>query len=313
MAIFGPNTCMSKIPPELEAEMTPAVRAFVLSLLKRLDEAEAEIHKLTPRNSSLPPSTEHPHAKPKRKPAGKKRKQSSQKGHKRHQRDLVPTEDCSSVTVCQPSGCRQCGGELNLQNLPSRRHQVWDLPEIQPIIQEYQLLRGHRPCCGITTTAQLPDGVPTGQCGPRLAALTGLLMGHFGQSKRRTSMFLGDLLIIPCSPAWTVKIQNLISDSIGGAYQQRRGELENQPQLFVDESPTKEKRMKAWLWVAVAPMFAVFGIFGNRSREVAHFAPRGLLRCDPELRPSQDVPRWQKAPVVLGSLETRHPEVDRFA
>ena len=49
--------------------------------------------------------------------------------------------------------------------------------------------------------------------------------------------------------------------------EQLRSQLESQPQLFVDESPTKEKRKKAWLWVAVAPMFAVFGIFGNRSRE----------------------------------------------
>ena len=48
---------MSKIPPELEVEMTPAVKAFVVALLERLDEAEAKIQKLTPRNSSVPPST----------------------------------------------------------------------------------------------------------------------------------------------------------------------------------------------------------------------------------------------------------------
>ena len=58
---------MSKIPPELEAEMTPAVKAAFLALLKRLDEAEAKIEKLTPRNSSVPPSTEHPLKNPKRK------------------------------------------------------------------------------------------------------------------------------------------------------------------------------------------------------------------------------------------------------
>jgi len=87
---------MSKIPPELEAEMTPAVKAFVLALLKRLDQAEAKIEKLTPRNSSLPPSTEHPHAKPKPKqPPAKKRKQGGQKGHKRHLRELIPSEHCA--------------------------------------------------------------------------------------------------------------------------------------------------------------------------------------------------------------------------
>ena len=49
---------MSKIPPELETEMSATVKAFVVALLQRLDEAEAKIEKLTPRNSSLPPSTE---------------------------------------------------------------------------------------------------------------------------------------------------------------------------------------------------------------------------------------------------------------
>ncbi len=266
---------MSKIPPELEAEMTPAVKAFVLALLdqvdrltKQVDSLTDQVQKLTPRNSSLPPSTEHPHAKPKRKPTpGKKRKQGGQKGHKRHSRELIPVERCTTVTPCHPEGCRRCGGDLQPDPTAPKRHQVWDLPTIEPIVNEYQLFRGHCRCCGITTQASLPAGVPVGQCGPRLAAFTGLLMGHFRQSKRRASMFLGDLLNIPCSPAWTVKIQNLVSQSIATPYEQLRSELEKQPQLFVDESPTKQKQMKAWLWVAVAPMFAVFGIFGNRSRE----------------------------------------------
>jgi len=271
---------MSKPKPriELPPEAEPArdfVEALVARYEKRIDELERQVktlteqvQKLTPRNSSLPPSTEHPHAKPKRKaPAGKKRKQGGQKGHKRHSRDLIPSERCATVTPCYPDACRRCGGGLQSDSADPKRHQVWDLPPIEPVVDEYQLFRGHCPCCGITTQADLPPGVPSGQCGPRLAAFTGLLMGHFRQSKRRASMFLGDLLNIPCSPAWTVKIQNLVSDAIAAPYEQLRGELDKQPQLFVDESPTKEKKVKAWLWVAVAPMFAVFGIFGNRSRE----------------------------------------------
>jgi transposase len=266
---------MSKIPPELEAEMTPAVKAAFLALLERVEQLTKQVEsltdqveKLTPRNSSLPPSTEHPHAKPKRKPKpGKKRKKGGQKGHKRHSRQLVPSDQCATVTPCYPQACRRCGGELQTDERQPKRHQVWDLPEIEPLINEYQLFRGHCACCGITSQAELPAGVPSGQCGPRLAAFTGLLMGHFRQSKRRASMFLGDLLNIPCSPAWTVKIQNLVSDAIAAPHEQLRQELEKQRQLFVDESPTKEAQQKAWLWVAVAPLFAVFGIFGNRSRE----------------------------------------------
>ena len=73
--------------------------------------------------------------------------------------------------------------------------------------------------------ADLPAGVPTGQCGPQLAAFTELLVVHFGQIKRRASMFLQDLLNILCGAAWTVKIQNLVSDSIAAPYEQLRGEL----------------------------------------------------------------------------------------
>lgn len=269
---------VSKSRIELPPEAEPArdfIEALVAKYEKRIAELEKQVNalteqiqKLTPRNSSIPPSTEHPHAKPKpKRPPGKKRKQGGQKGHKRHLRELIPSEQCDTVTSCYPDQCRRCGGELQPDASEPQRHQVWDLPPIQPIVDEYQLHRGHCSCCGITTRADLPAGVPSGQCGVRLAAFTGLLMGHFRQSKRRASMFLGDLLNIPCSPAWTVKIQNLVSDAIAAPCQQLREELEQQPQLFVDESPTKEKRMKAWLWVAVAPMFAVFGIFGNRSRE----------------------------------------------
>lgn len=67
-------TRMSKIPPELLAEMTPAVRVFVESLLVRMadmqmamqaeiDELKAQVKRLTPQNSSVPPSTQHPNAR----------------------------------------------------------------------------------------------------------------------------------------------------------------------------------------------------------------------------------------------------------
>lgn len=50
-------------------------------------------------------------------------------------------------------------------------------------------------------------------------------MGHFRQSKRRTSMFLEDLLNIPCSTGWVVKIQNLASDALAAPYEELRNEL----------------------------------------------------------------------------------------
>ena len=90
------------IPPDLEEEMTPAVKAFVLVLLGRIEqlegkvrELEAKVEKLTkkdprstPDNSSLPPSAQHPHAKSKaRKSKGSQKQTGAQPGHPKHDRD----------------------------------------------------------------------------------------------------------------------------------------------------------------------------------------------------------------------------------
>ncbi len=269
--------------------MTPAVKAFVELLIDhyetRIADLEIEIQKLTPQNSSLPPSTQHPHAKPKRpKREGKKRKRGGQKGHKKHHRELIPSEQCDDVIPLKPDACRRCDTRLTGIDPQPIRHQVWELPEIKPIVTEYQQHRLACRCCGITTCASLPAGVPSGQSGPRLVAFTGLLMGHFRQSKRRASLFLQDLLKMPCCPSLTVKMQNQVAAAIQVPYEQLKDELGNQEQLFMDESPTKQANKKAWLWTAVAPLFAVFAIFSSRKGDAL---PKllgslftGIINCD---------------------------------
>jgi hypothetical protein len=113
-------TRMPEIPAELLAEMTPAVRVFVESLLVQMADMRAEIEdlktrvkRLTPQNSSLPPSTQHPHARPTAKPKTKgKRKRGGQKGHRRAVRELVPVERCEKVIALHPEHCRPCGEGL---------------------------------------------------------------------------------------------------------------------------------------------------------------------------------------------------------
>ncbi len=269
--------------------MTPAVKAFVEVLIDhyeaRLADLESRIQKLTPQNSSLPPSTQHPHAKPERgKRDGKRKKRGGQKGHQKHQRELIPAEQCDEVISLQPDACRRCGTLLTGIDAAPIRHQVWELPEIKPIVTEYQQHRLTCPCCGITTCASLPAGVPNSQSGPRLVAFTGLLMGHFRQSKRRASLFLQDLLKMPCCPSLTVKMQNQVAAAIQIPYEQLKGELGSQDQLFMDESPTKQANQTAWLWTAVAPLFAVFAIFASRKGDAL---PKllgdsftGIINCD---------------------------------
>ncbi|MCA9117084.1 MAG: IS66 family transposase, partial [Planctomycetaceae bacterium] len=121
--------------------MTPEVWAFVESLLLRIESLGQQLAEARkpPDNSSAPPSTQHPHAKtPKSSRSKSKRKRGGQKGHKRHTRTLVPAEQCSEVIVLHPDNCRRCGRPLDGDDPEPIRHQVWELPKIEPLITEYQ-------------------------------------------------------------------------------------------------------------------------------------------------------------------------------
>lgn len=271
------------IPPELDAEMTPAVRAFVVMLLERIRDLEARLG-LTPQNSSLPPSTQHPHAKPPSRKSKSKRKRGGQPGHPKHDRPLIPTEECDDVQSLKPTECRRCGEKLSGDDPEPLRHQVLELPEIQAHVTEYQLHRLDCQHCGETTCAQLPAGVPQGQSGPRLMAFTALLMAYYRQSKRRTAQFLSELLGQPCSAGLTVKIQNQATAAVRPAYEELAAKLPTEEQINADETPTKQENGKAWLWTFVARLFTVFAVRPTReATAVDEFltpAFCGVVICD---------------------------------
>lgn len=253
-----------EITDDLIARQTPEAQAIIRALLAKIADLEARLNQ-SPRNSSRPPSTEHPHAKPHRPKANGGRKAGGQPGHAKQTRPLLPSEQCTAVLLLKPSACRRCGRALAGDDPAPLRHQVWELPAIQPQVTEYQRHRLACPRCGDTTCAPLPAGVPAGQSGPRLVAFAGLLMAYFRQSKRRTALFLETLLNQPCCPALTLKMQAQVTAALRPAYDDLAAALPAEPQLGIDESPTKEAGTKAWLWTFVAGLFTVFAVRGSRA------------------------------------------------
>jgi transposase len=271
------------IPEDVFARQPPEAQAIIRILLAKIAELEARLNK-SPRNSSLPPSSEHPHAKPaaQKEQSGKKR--GGQPGHAKYQRELIPVEQCTQVVCLIPETCRRCGEPLTGSDPQPLRHQVWEIPEIKPLVREYQLHRLTCPGCSISTCGELPAGVPSGQAGPRLVALTALLMGCFKQSKRRVALFLAQVLNQPCSAGWVVKLQNQATAALTPAYQELAAQLPAERVLGIDESPTKEARLKSWLWTFVATSYTVFALRTTRAatvlEELLTEAFDGVVNCD---------------------------------
>ena len=264
-------------PPPVSAEDLAATPASVLALLqwqaRQIAQLQREVAELKARldkdstNSSTPPSAAHPHAKPAPTKPRSKRRRGGQPGHPKAERALIPVEDCQAVVPCLPIACRRCGRALHGTDPEPLQHQVWELPEIQPHVTEYQ--RHRLVCdCGCSTCGELPTGVPSGQAGPRLIAFSGLLMACFRQSKRRAAQFLGTILNQPASAAWMVILQNRCADAVQPAYEELVQRLPNEAILNIDESPTKEGPSKAWVWTFVADTVTVFACRTSRAGDV---------------------------------------------
>lgn len=279
------------VTQEIIARQSPEAQGIIRALLAEIVGLRAELDELgrqlkgnTPQNSSLPPSTQHPHARPQPEKRKSKKRRGGQPGHTKHERPLIPSQDCDEVQELKPTECRRCGGRLTGRDPDPLRHQVWELPKFKPLVTEYQRHRLACPGCGETTCAELPAGVPQGQSGPRLMAFTGLLMAYYRQSKRRTAEFLSTLLGQPCCPALAVKMQNQVTAALRPSYEELAAQLPQQEQLGIDETATKEQNRKAWLWTFVARTFTVFAVRATRKAtaltELLGETFRGVVTCD---------------------------------
>ncbi len=276
-----PDSFFEGTPPHVLAYIEQ-LHATIDALHTRMAELETK-HAKNSTSSSLPPSSEHPHAKPVRPTPKSPRRSGGQPGHAKHQRPLLPSEQCQQVIPCVPPTCRRCAAPLSGIDPQPLRHQVWELPDIKPSVTEYQ--RHRLTCrCGTVTCGALPAGVPTGQAGPRLIAFSGLLLSCFRQSKRRAALFLSMILHLPACPGWMVSLQKLAAEAVQPAYDELVRQLMQQAVLYIDEPPTKEGKTKSWIWTFVAATFTLFATRTSRAADILTEwlgeAYTGVIHCD---------------------------------
>jgi transposase len=243
------------------------LEAMVAKLLARVADLEEKLA-TSSRNSSKPPSSDPPTVErtPKA-PTGRKR--GGQPGHKRHEREMFPPEKVQSVVDCKPSRCGRCAARLRGEDPSPRRHQVAQLPKIEPEVTEYRLHTLGCERCGHCTAGELPEGTPTGAFGATVVAAVTLMLGVYGLSRRDTADLMRDMFGLPISVGAVVGCQRLGAAALAQPHEQAQAEIPKAPVKYADETGWKLGDLYACLWVVVTPAVTVFRVQAERSRAAA--------------------------------------------
>lgn len=252
---------------ELQA-LIDAQRQRIATLERQGQELAARLAQFSG-NSSNPPSSDPPGAPPPSPPKRKGKKRGGQPGHERHTRTLVPPEKVTRTHTVKPCMCRQCGGLLQGEDADPYRHQVIELPKVEPSVDEYQLHSLVCDRCGTMTRAAIPDGVPTGQFGPRLQAMVALSSGDYQMSKRKIENMLEDFFGVELALGTVSNLEQATSEAIAAPVEEIARAIQQEPIVHADETGWYERSKRAWLWVAVTASLALFLIRKSRGAEVA--------------------------------------------
>lgn len=264
-------------PAEISAEdwnATPlAVRQLVVALFETVAHLQQRVADLEERvnqnsgNSSQPPSADPPQARPR--PASG-RKAGGQPGHTGHTRPLTPLSQVQQVNDLRPTTCGQCGALLLGDDPEPQRHQVTDLPRIEPQVSEYR--RHALTClvCGTLTSAEYPAAMPHGDFGPRLQATTGYLSGRLGLSHRDISETLAAMFHTEVALGSVPTLEQAVSDALAQPVAEAQTYVQHHPTANLDETGWREQAKRAWLWVAATPLVAVFLVLATRGATGAH-------------------------------------------
>lgn len=234
-------------------------------------------------NSSKPPSSDGPGKKkyPPRKPSGRKR--GGQPGHTKHERTLLPVEAARSVTDVKPPVCADCGTSLTGDDPCPTRHQIVDLPPIEPLLDEWRLHALPCHACGETTVAELPEGVASLGYGPGVDAMVGQLAGEMRSSKRSTAETMTQVFGVPMSVGAVIDAQVRVSAALATPCAEAVTYAQAQPIKNADESPWKQGPIAGYLWVCVTACVTVFMIQASRAEAAARALlgkVRGVLGTD---------------------------------
>lgn len=258
---------------EVVIETLLAMAARINGLEQRILDLERVVSALTRNssNSSRPPSSDLPGAKKAKRVRPGNRKQGGQPGHKGKKRELLPPEEMDRIHDIFPERCEYCRlhfpPTLQIPSQQPVRHQVFELPVVTPIKEEY---RCHTLLCqcGHRTAASLPSHIAQSNFGPRVhAAIAYLAAAHRG-SRRGIAEVMDNFFNIDISTGAICNAAERVSEACVPVVNVIKRYTANALPLNIDETGWKSKGDRRYLWTFVSPYTVLFVIAASRGAKV---------------------------------------------
>jgi hypothetical protein len=212
------------------------------------------------------------------------RKPGGQKGHRGRTRRNVPPGEVTETIAHKPQACEQCGLSFSEQHpsVPIERRQVWEIPEIKPLVQEHVFYQTS--CdCGHATRLPVAAWIYSGM-GDNLQAHVSYFTAEAKLSRRTLQTILDDVFHVPVALG---TIQNRLEDTseiLKPSCDELENELSKQPVINIDETSYPHNKQLNWLWAFVTSSFVFFTIQASRSsqvlRQVLGQLYAGIIICD---------------------------------
>ena len=212
------------------------------------------------------------------------RKPGGQKGHRGITRRNVPPSEVTETVAHQPQACEQCGASFTEQHprVPVERRQVWEIPEIKPLVREHVFYQ--TTCdCGHPTRLPVPDWIYSGM-GENLQAHLAYFTAEAKLSRRSLQTVLADVFHVPLGLGTIQNRLEKTSEILKPLCDELQNELPKQPVVNIDETSYSHNKKLAWLWVFVTSTFAFFTLHASRGsqvlRKVLGELYDGIIICD---------------------------------
>jgi transposase len=240
----------------------------IVQLKKRIEELERLLG-MNSSNSSKPPSSDPP-GMPVVLPNRRRKKRGARNGHQPFMRNLLPPEKVTKRVEMKPQACT-CGSK-NLEKTGEEplRHQVVDIPPIEPQVTEYVQHIYRCKDCGELIYQPLPDELKRKHFGPGTLSVVGILTGFLNTSKRKALAILNEVFSVPMSLGGLSNCEAQLTDVLEQPYNEAGEHVREQDVGHADETGwPRGNKQKGWLWTFCCATAAFFMVHANRSQKAA--------------------------------------------